>query len=525
MKNFSKFLEEITIKGNSGLPGENDRSENPYLRGVERKGAEKISGVRDPRPLFMEVMQLVGRAKSLSAGKSAELEEFAEKIIRDVYPGILDNVELEIKLVDDGREIQEFMQGEDERKEEEAQSRGEEEEETQEEEKDEEEKDEIPETIVSTDRDLKLEVDKRKLANNIIQGEAKNTKNIIEMPECRDGLKSILGDRKGQELHTTLLRICKIADQLDWVIPVDVKADMMEHNPVGMAGACSVDYSGCDGESCKKKAGDILKSLEEGEDMDDMGNQVEELFSEGKPKIKVRGMDFSMLLHETVKGIYELIARAGLPKDETLTRNVMLNTSSFSDEAEDFKYGPYIAADLRDFINQNPNIDKYPNIRENIFGKLIIMPADEFLSSMKNILLESPMGRQIVDKLVDEVISELDGYENQIRDFDAKQALGETSEEEKTKNDSDDETKDVPEWWNEDDKDKGDLSTIMSKSNEPVDYSEMGQRDLQREIDDALDVGDYEKVKQISKYLKEGREIYLKEIERINENHKRRNKI
>lgn len=513
MKNFSKFLEEITIKGNSGVPGEDDKSEKPYLRGVDDKGAQKISGVRDPRPLFMEIMQLVGKAKSLSSGKNKELEEFAEKIIRDVYSGILDNVELDIKLVGDGQEIQEFMQEEDKRKDEEAQEQDEDDE------KESQDEDETPTTIVSTDRDLKLEVDKRKLANNIIQGEAKNTKNIIEMPECRDGLKSILGDTKGQELHTTLLKICKIADQLDWIIAVDVKANMMEHNPAGMAGACSVDYSGCDGDSCKKKAGDILKSLEDGEDVEDMGEEVEELFSEGKPKIKVRGMDFSMLLHETVKGIYELIARAGLPKDETLTRNVMLNTSSFSDEAEDFKYGPYIAADLRDFINKNNNVDKYPNVRENVFGKLMLLPADEFLSSMKNILLESPEGRQIIDNLIDEVISELDEYEGQMRDYDYKQALGEKGEE----SNDDDETKDVPEWWKEEGG-KGDIDSIISKSNKPVEYSEMGQKELQTEIDNALDSGDYEKVKKISKYLKEGREIYLKELQRINERHNSKNR-
>jgi ribosomal protein S18 len=66
-------------------------------------------------------------------------------------------------------------------------------------------------------------------------------------------------------------------------------------------------------------------------------------------------------------------------------------------------------------------------------------------------------------------------------------------------------------------------------ANQEVDYSTWRQSDVQSEIDAALDSGDYEKVKMLSQYLKEGKEIYLREIERINENHKfhdrRRNNI
>ena len=52
-----------------------------------------------------------------------------------------------------------------------------------------------------------------------------------------------------------------------------------------------------------------------------------------------------------------------------------------------------------------------------------------------------------------------------------------------------------------------------------VDYSELTQRELQELIDDALDSGDFTKVKMLAQYMKEGKEIYLKEVERINEGH------
>jgi hypothetical protein len=69
--------------------------------------------------------------------------------------------------------------------------------------------------------------------------------------------------------------------------------------------------------------------------------------------------------------------------------------------------------------------------------------------------------------------------------------------------------------------------TMMPSKSEPevtqqqseIDYSELTQRELTDLIDDALDAGDFTKVKMLSQYMKEGKEIYLKELERINEGH------
>jgi len=47
--------------------------------------------------------------------------------------------------------------------------------------------------------------------------------------------------------------------------------------------------------------------------------------------------------------------------DETFKR--------FEREAEDFRTGPEIAADFRDFINENPDSSYSPNMRAFIFGK------------------------------------------------------------------------------------------------------------------------------------------------------------
>ena len=55
---------------------------------------------------------------------------------------------------------------------------------------------------------------------------------------------------------------------------------------------------------------------------------------------------------------------------------------------------------------------------------------------------------------------------------------------------------------------------------EPTSYDKMSQREIQNLIDQALDEGDYEKVRQLSTFLKEGKFIYLRKLEKINERKK-----
>ena len=508
MKSFLDFLkEEVTIKGNTGVPGEGPegRGEPSYLRGIEDEGRRKAQG--NPNQIGGRMMQLMDSNRSLVRGKEKEIEEFAEEIIKDVYSGFMDNVELDLQIVRDGNAVKNFMDDEDKKK--------------KERNKKSKEKKEEKSSLRKSDNDqLKLEIDKRKLVNAITQGEAKNTKEIIRMPECLDGLKKIFGDRNGEQLHRQLLEITELADKMDWIIPVNVKAEMMERAPQGMAGACSVDWQEEEKEEEKEEenqdlAQNILDQLQNEEgDLNNMSEELEELMSSGKPIIRARGIDFVMLIHETVKGIYELIASRGIPSDTTLASNVFLNTETFEDEAEDFKYGPQIASDLRDFINANRKTDRYPNVREFVFGKMVELPAEEFLKLMKGILMKTPEARTQVDRLVDEVIEELEGYESELSDYEMKQRFDQPTPEEDSE---------TPELG---DSEESDIDNLIKKTAQrESDYSNMSPREINDLIDGALDNGDYERVRMLSGYLpKESASIYLNELKRINESRSRRRK-
>jgi hypothetical protein len=555
MKSFNDFInEEAKLKGNIGVPEEK-------LKEIERK-AEQEKGIRidDQRQAGQmggQIMNLIGRSRDLMfRGKSkAECEEIEEKlvdlaklVINTEYADILQNVELDIKLVPFGQVADELEDIQDiQQRPSEAEQR------RQAEELDDEEKEEKKEESGDKKKDFfnnlfgskpkkekedflkseeyKLGVDVAKLVNAIGQGEAKNTKHILHSDIVKNGLRDIFG-RNAEELFKIWNDTSKVADKLDWLIPIEVKAQMMANQMGGMAGAVQVSWPEAEenkGEeeqdekedcpSCKD-AEDILKNIEEGGDLDDNKEEISELLSNGNPKITAVGVDFPMLLHETVKGIYQLIGSAWLPamgaseKDIKKAKIVKTATSSFEDEAEDFRYGPYLAGALRDFINTCPNVDRYPNIREYVWGDMCYMAQTkegkkQFLELFKGILEKTDKAKKQITEMINDIIDRIKEYE--ISQIDEPQAP-EYSEPEP----------EMEEPEGEDEIEK----LIRSTQQEPVavegevDYSTLSRKQLDDELNDALDRGDKKALDAISKELQKRNEsvmlqIYGEEIQKM----------
>lgn len=529
MKNFQKFLEEADVKGNPGIPGEGGRKqgETSYLSDVERRAKTRM-GITDrdmPRmtPMGMmpsekldrlgrRIMELLPQSIQLSRGNEEALAKLATDTIYNLYKDIIDRYQIELDIKFSRNIKQDMEESEDEQRK--------------------------PEYREITDKNVIKEIHKRKLANLVIQGEAKNTKHLLHMEEVKDGLNEILGEADGKRLFDILDEIAKTADQLDWIIPEQVKAEMMEEMPEGLAGASSVGWK-----PKEKKEEDQEEGEEEYQEFTGEEEYNEEEYQEEDstshegetPVLKARGIDFSMLLHEAVKGLFEILSLMGLPviknddneTDEEATKkllNMIYSNTGLSDEPQDFKYGPEIAADLRDFVNQNDKIDLYPNVREELWKTMIdrdTMSTDEFISLMRGILSKTPEARNKVDRLINKVIEMiknekegLDQYNREMDEYERK--MKEYNQE-----------KEHPEFAEGEDEPESDIDKLVKqslakkdepkeKNNKEVDYSTWSQKELQDEIDDALDSGNYDKVKLLSKYLKEGR-IYLRELEIINE--------
>ena len=516
MKNFSQFIkEEVSIKGNKGLPEEK-------LRDIERKGAEKIRG-EQTGGLIGQIRGLMRESGRFITGNQKKLEKLAEEVLRDTYPLILKNVDLDLQLVTDGGKVADFMKKEEKEKEEELKEEEKDKKQAEEEEKEEEQEEEQEESgeqeqQQELDKDaLKLALDKRKFANNIIQGEAKNTKFILHQDITKDGLTEIYGDRAPEAIRVWN-EISKIADKLDWIIPIEHKAQMMERQPEGMAGATSARFKKkAISKKKKKEQEDLIKeikqAIEEGKDIknEEMQKKISEVLGYLNPTVKVRAVDFPMLLHEAVKGVYELIADVGMNRDERMAKEVHRQTSTFLDEAEDFRYGPYLAQDLNDFVMKNPDAQKYPNIKEYVFGKLIDSDRwsdDECLENLKNIFLESPRGRKLLDDLITETIEELDNYERQMSEWkDSKRDNRQMTDEEES---------DIDKLVKQTLYGEGEEEPVSKKS-----YDDMTISEIQDEIEKAVEEENYELAGELTKkYLKgESKKIWERELLRINESH------
>jgi len=89
---------------------------------------------------------------------------------------------------------------------------------------------------------MKKDLEKQKLINLIIQGEAKNVKQVFNAPEVQDGLKEILGERKGQEAIQILRNLTNAADKKDWLIDLNMSRGMMSNPGMPAAGLVSIEW-------------------------------------------------------------------------------------------------------------------------------------------------------------------------------------------------------------------------------------------------------------------------------------------
>jgi len=445
-------LDEASLKDNPAIPGEGGR-EGDYLKNVEGRAREKMMDIqrRHGRDLPM-FMQIVFEAQQIQRGKEKELEKLAEDCIRELYGSILDGVTLDIKFPksDEIKKSMEKVKPEpDDEKFKELEDAG----------------------VIS-------EIQRRKIANNITQGEAKNTKLCLNLPEVSEGLIRILGRERGEKYLELLNKITEMASFFDWQIPMEVQLAMWERDKSGFSGSVRVEWdTPKDNEESEDLAQKILDELMQDSDVPE---DAEELFNLTGPTIHALGSDFAMLLHETVKGIYELIAANAIPQDEETAETVIMNTDTLADEIEDLRFGPEIAADLRDFVNKFPETNTIPNLRERIFGKMMLMqPAQKFLDLMFYILNEDSKAKPIVQEMINEIKKEISDYELSLAGVDTD--------------------------------DEYEVPAEGPARQEVDDVSQLSQREIQKLIDDALDAGDYDKVRDLAQYLKESKRTLLEE--------------
>lgn len=569
MKNFEQFIkEEVDLRGNTGVPDDFMRKSDEEARKNLGVRPDDESQMRNLWPSFDSAMRQ--SQQILSTGPNGQrlsqqevqeritkLEKLAEKVVRDQFDEILDAsikpIELDIKLVPMGsvnREIEDINQVPKQAKqptEEEQEEQDERDEENQEQE--EQTPEERMEGEETPGTDLVSAVEKKKILNMITQAAGKSTKDIIRASDIVDeGLQEIFGDGYRTILNLWV-QMSDIADKMDWVIPIDRKAGMMKDMPGGMAGAVQVKWESFSG------------------NLYNMNLLLEKEAS--KIVIKSTGVDFPMLIHETIKGIFLFLQSGAIKKDKKTAEIVKRATSSFMDEAQDFRYGPPALQMLLNFVNKFSESGDYKRLETRVFTMLAVdkeramseaknAPAEykeylekkasvartdkEFLEIMKSIFsvfdnverdgkieftvneekFNTSLAKREVKKIIDYIVEDIEDYKRELEEWEREQK--EREEEDKYRQEQPGQDNDE---YAKPEEAESELDALIRKSlsgeddekSSEVDYSELTQRELQELIDDALDAGDYKRVQMLAQYMKEGKEIYLKELERINEGH------
>ena len=127
------------------------------------------------------------------------------------------------------------------------------------------------------------------------------------------------------------------------------------------------------------------------------------------PTVKARGVNFPTLVHELIKGVYEVFGTHGLPDDPKQAEMVMAAEDTVPAEAWDLKLGPVFWELLqKSYPIEILTEDDMKHIQHYLFMRLSAMPAEDFFELFREVLEEKPSGKQKIQRMVNEIVRELE---------------------------------------------------------------------------------------------------------------------
>jgi len=98
--------------------------------------------------------------------------------------------------------------------------------------------------------------------------------------------------------------------------------------------------------------------------------------------IKARAICYPMLVHEIVKGLYEIVGTEGFGADKEKNQAIIGAVDKLSNEPRDLQYGKFIYDAISAIYNQSEIDD--PRVRELFFAELYKSSDDEFFPFIEN---------------------------------------------------------------------------------------------------------------------------------------------
>ena len=332
-KNFEQFMSDVneaSLKGNIGIPGEGGTDGPSWLGKIDREQQEKV---RDFERTNMDLLRnfngILGDSQRLQRGKERELSELCEKAFYQLFGTLLDDVTLDFKIGNEARQIMSKTP--------EAPPSGEE--------------------IV--DERVLNEIMKRKILRSIQQGKGLNSKELLNLPLFKNGIKEILGT-SAQSYIDNLNNIVKVMAFFDATLSEAQISSAIKSNAQG---ACDIDI-----QLMNKDEEDVEKLIKDLEKDIDLTENVPEIPLEFT--ITARGVDMGILIHESLKAIYKLPTQMSLEHlPEEIAKQVLQNTDTTMDEPQEFKYGRPMQKQFEKIVNTHPKVKIIiDNLQRNIIN-------------------------------------------------------------------------------------------------------------------------------------------------------------
>ena len=126
----------------------------------------------------------------------------------------------------------------------------------------------------------------------------------------------------------------------------------------------------------------MLAALSQGQKM--QGGESEMEYDEENEQfvIKAKAICFPMLVHEIVKGLYEIVGTEGFGSDKEKNQAIVGAVDKLSNEPRDLQYGKFIYDAISKLYNES-NIDD-PRVRELFFAELYKTSDAEFFPFIEN---------------------------------------------------------------------------------------------------------------------------------------------
>jgi hypothetical protein len=136
------------------------------------------------------------------------------------------------------------------------------------------------------------------------------------------------------------------------------------------------------------------------------------------PTVKARAMTFPLLVHELVKGVYEVFGTHGLPDDPKQAEMVLGAEDTLPAEIWDSRLGPIFWEKFLEAYPDKLFDDDMKHIQHYLFVRFSKLSAQEFLRVAKLILEGNPQGAQFIQRMVDEIVNDLkkDEYDEKMGD-------------------------------------------------------------------------------------------------------------